>query len=72
MSVKDQQAELLKEIQEGGNLDTIEKIKSLIDLYIQEAREDNDDATGDQLLLNQGGVQRLKYLKSHLSFSKEG
>jgi len=43
----------------------------LLDVMIQEKREENDDARGETAVLNQGFIQGLKTLKMYLTINKK-
>ena len=59
---------IIKEIIGSGNVGTIRLFTDLLDAVIEEARVKNDDAKGDDFLLNQGEIQNCKKLKSYLTF----
>lgn len=62
--------DLLKELKGSGSLPTLALVRELMDELAQEYRIRNDEARGDDLLVNQGKVQMCKEVKNFLTFSQ--
>lgn len=62
--------EILKELQASGSASTLDLVRELMDYVAQEYRVRNDDARGEDHLVNQGKIQMCKEIKNFLTFPK--
>lgn len=63
-----QRNSLIAELKGSGSLPTLALVRDLLDVLAQENRLRNDEARGDDLLVNQGKVQMCKEIKNFLTF----
>jgi len=60
---RDKKIALQRSLFENNALQGLRDVVSLLNVLIEEAREANDDATGDQVMRNQGKIEALKSLR---------
>lgn len=61
-------SKLIEELKASGNRSTLGLIKQLIQAQMEDTRILNDDARGDQDLINKGKIENCKYLLAVLNF----
>jgi hypothetical protein len=59
--------EIAEQLKERGDISTRKMMGELLDCLLQEAREAQDNAKGDEFLTNQGKVHLCKDFKAFLS-----
>ena len=60
---------IIQELKASGNRSTLELVNQLIRAQMEETRILNDDARGEQDLINKGKIENCKYLLAVLNFS---
>ena len=60
MADRDKKMALMRELHENKSLQALRSVVELLNVLIEETREANDDASGDQLVRNQGKIESYK------------
>jgi hypothetical protein len=63
MADRDKKIALMRELHENKSLQALRTVVELLNVLIDETRESNDDAHGDQLLRNQGKIEACKTIR---------
>lgn len=69
--VRNKKAEMIREIQQYTGTVQIQLVAALMDILIEDYREQSDNAEYNRVLKNQGAIAALKDVKKFCSFNPE-
>lgn len=62
MLAKQEEALYINELNVNRGSSIVNALRNLLEIYLSQAREDNDVAKGDEFLVNQGKIEAYKKL----------
>lgn len=66
MLAKQEEALYINELNVNRGSSIVNALRNLLEIYLNQAREDNDVAKGDDFLVNQGKIEAYKRLISNI------